>query len=242
MVLCVSSLSISLIMIVRMRALYFVIIIKSQVYPICHCLGLGQETMVSAVCLSIFLCTEFVVWRSNYIHIELWDAIIHPYPNSKLQRRFSLTMVKIIVCMSYYIPYQIMDIITNLCPNISQSMLVSHLTKVISSRTGQPRHTNHALLWFFGVTKMVLHGPLARSLSTQNLCRRQLIIHEVCVLDLNRTNSSMATKGRNQQRQFWLSPSQIVSLSFVWANGNRRSLSMLSVTLVPRVVVLSFFF
>ena len=34
-----------------------------------------------------------------------------------------------------------------------------------------------------------------KSLSTQNRCRRQLIIHEVCVLDLNRTSFSMATRG-----------------------------------------------
>ena len=33
------------------------------------------------------------------------------------------------------------------------------------------------------------------AISTQNLCRRQLIIHEVCVLDLNRTNFNMAMTG-----------------------------------------------
>ena len=32
-----------------------IIIIKSEVWTITHCLGLGHETMVSAVCLSIFL-------------------------------------------------------------------------------------------------------------------------------------------------------------------------------------------
>ena len=30
--------------------------VKSEVWPICHCLGLGHETMVWAVCLFIFLC------------------------------------------------------------------------------------------------------------------------------------------------------------------------------------------
>ena len=39
------------------------------------------------------------------------------------------------------------------------------------------------------------NGSTALSISTQNLCRRQLIIHEVCVLDLNRTSFSMATRG-----------------------------------------------
>ena len=35
--------------------LCLIIIIKSDVWIITHCLGLGHETMVSAVCLSLFL-------------------------------------------------------------------------------------------------------------------------------------------------------------------------------------------
>ena len=37
--------------------LCLIIIIKSEVWTIIHCLGLGHETMVCAVCLSIFLIT-----------------------------------------------------------------------------------------------------------------------------------------------------------------------------------------
>ena len=44
--LCVFGLSITLIVIVNISVLYFNIIIKSEVWPICHCLGLGHETMV----------------------------------------------------------------------------------------------------------------------------------------------------------------------------------------------------
>ena len=51
----VFSLPISLEMIERIYILCLIIIIKSEVWPITHCLGLGHETMVSAVCLSIFL-------------------------------------------------------------------------------------------------------------------------------------------------------------------------------------------
>ena len=36
------------------------IIIKSEVWSIIHCLVLGHETMVCAVCLSIFLCSKHV--------------------------------------------------------------------------------------------------------------------------------------------------------------------------------------
>ena len=53
--LCVFSLPIYLMMIVIIHALKLIIdIIKSEVWPIYHYLGLGHETMVCAVCLSIF--------------------------------------------------------------------------------------------------------------------------------------------------------------------------------------------
>ena len=51
----VFSLPISLVLIDIIYILCLIIIIKSEVWIITHCLGLGHETMVSAVCLSIFL-------------------------------------------------------------------------------------------------------------------------------------------------------------------------------------------
>ena len=51
----VISLPIPLVMIARIYIPCLIIIIKSEVWTIIHCLGLGHETMVSAVCLSIFL-------------------------------------------------------------------------------------------------------------------------------------------------------------------------------------------
>ena len=44
---------------------YLITIIKSEVWPICHCLGLGHETMVRAVCLSIFLLNQH--WFRNVV-------------------------------------------------------------------------------------------------------------------------------------------------------------------------------
>ena len=57
--LCVFSLPISHVIIVRIRVLYLIIIIKSEVWPIFHCLGLSHETTVCAVCHCIFL------WQQN---------------------------------------------------------------------------------------------------------------------------------------------------------------------------------
>ena len=52
---CVFSLPISLLMIERIYILCLIIIIKSEVWTIIHCLGLGHGTMVCVICLSIFL-------------------------------------------------------------------------------------------------------------------------------------------------------------------------------------------
>ena len=51
----VLSLPIYLVMIEIICIVCLIIIIKSEVWAITHCLGSGLETMVSAVCLSIFL-------------------------------------------------------------------------------------------------------------------------------------------------------------------------------------------
>ena len=53
--LCVFSLPIFFVMIEIIYILWLIIIIKSEVWTITHCLGLGHETMVCAVCLPVFL-------------------------------------------------------------------------------------------------------------------------------------------------------------------------------------------
>ena len=65
--LCVFSLPISLVMIDRMYILCLIIIIKSEVWTITHCLGLGHQTTVCAVCLSAFL---FLFLRCNQLCID----------------------------------------------------------------------------------------------------------------------------------------------------------------------------
>ena len=66
----VFSLSIYFMMIERIYILCRIIIIKSEAWTITHCFGLGHETMVSAVYLSIFL------WE-GVSHNDLW-----PWPIS----------------------------------------------------------------------------------------------------------------------------------------------------------------
>ena len=64
--LCVFSLPIPFLMIERIYILCLIIIIKSEVWTITHCLGLGHETMVCAVYLSIFLC-RFIRTEIPYV-------------------------------------------------------------------------------------------------------------------------------------------------------------------------------
>ena len=46
--------------IVRIRALYLITIIKSEVWPNFHCLGSGHETMVCAACFLFHLYFHFI--------------------------------------------------------------------------------------------------------------------------------------------------------------------------------------
>ena len=41
---------------------YFIIVIKSEEWPICHCVGLGHEKMVCPVCLFIFFFCIITTW------------------------------------------------------------------------------------------------------------------------------------------------------------------------------------
>ena len=80
----VFSLPISLVMIERIYILCLIIIIKSEVWTITHCLGLGHETMVSAVCLSILLwmSPDFTDEQSTLVQVMTWcrQAASH-YPS-----------------------------------------------------------------------------------------------------------------------------------------------------------------
>ena len=71
--LCVFSLPISLV-IERTYILYLIMIIKSELWTITHCLGLGHETMVCAVCRSVFLQTpRGLVWYA----LTHWGRVTH---------------------------------------------------------------------------------------------------------------------------------------------------------------------
>ena len=66
--LCVFSLAMSISMIVRIYVLYHITITKSEVWPICHSLGLAHEAVVCAGRRSIFswIITCIMVYYSSY--------------------------------------------------------------------------------------------------------------------------------------------------------------------------------
>ena len=75
----VFSLPISLVIIEIICILCLIIIIKSEVWTITHCLGLGYETMVSAVCLSIFLWICCPWSQEHSLHFEMLIVGDHRY-------------------------------------------------------------------------------------------------------------------------------------------------------------------
>ena len=87
------TLPIYLVMIERIYILCRIIIIKLEIWTITHCLGLGHETMVCAVCLSMFLCITYIfrkyifkyfVCKDNKksINIILWRKV--PFSATRL--------------------------------------------------------------------------------------------------------------------------------------------------------------
>ena len=90
--------NISLAMIERIYILCLIIIIKSEVWTITHCLGLGHETMVSTVCLSIFL-SHVMSW--HYIY-TFWGIILF----NKNSSRYTLPIKEWKIEMKNDINYQ----------------------------------------------------------------------------------------------------------------------------------------
>ena len=74
---CVSSAYPILLWWSRECVLYLIIIIKPEVWIINHCLGLGHETMVCAVCLTMFLWGLCNIGYSRWRHqMERFSALL----------------------------------------------------------------------------------------------------------------------------------------------------------------------
>ena len=69
----VLSWTISLVMIERIYILCLIIIVKSEVWTITHWLGLGHETIVPAVCLSIFLCRDLITSNVTIFYLTRYQ-------------------------------------------------------------------------------------------------------------------------------------------------------------------------
>ena len=85
-VLCVVSLPISLVMIeiIYIYILCLIIIIKSEIWSIIHCLGLARKTMICIVCLSIFLYIYIIYIYNVYMPYLWWYHTCTEYIHSCL--------------------------------------------------------------------------------------------------------------------------------------------------------------
>ena len=106
----------------RIYILCLITIIKSAVWTITHCLGLGNETMVCAVCLFIFLwiCdmagllrATFVSWW--YLH-RIWPSVTdmqhyynarYPTDDWHLAYMFLLVYFSVEMCLEGVFPHTI---------------------------------------------------------------------------------------------------------------------------------------
>ena len=111
-----------LVMIERIYILYLIIIIKSEVWTITHCLGLGHETMVCAVCLFVFLWIydmagllrgTFVSW---WYMPRIWPSVTdmqhyyharYPTDDWHLAYMFSLVYFSVEMCLVCVFPHSV---------------------------------------------------------------------------------------------------------------------------------------
>ena len=103
--LCVFSLPISFVMIERIYIICLIIIIKSEVWTITHyyypCLGLGHETMVCAVCISILLSVPIlllpiirpVAGPSSPTSRQVWRILLKSVPTEDLDGRCGVSLI-----------------------------------------------------------------------------------------------------------------------------------------------------
>ena len=118
----VFSLPISPVIIERIYMLCLIIIIKSEVWTITHCLGLDHETMVPPVCLSIFLwiCVMAGLLRGIFVSRwylpRIWPSVTdmqhyyharYPTDDWHLAYMFSLVYFSVEVCLEGVFPHSV---------------------------------------------------------------------------------------------------------------------------------------
>ena len=102
--------------------LCLIIIIKSEVWTITHCLGLGHETMVCAVCFSIFLwiCDMAGLLRGTFVSWwylpRIWPSVTetqhyyharYPTDDRHLAYMFLLVYFSVEVCLEGVFPHSV---------------------------------------------------------------------------------------------------------------------------------------
>ena len=120
--LCVFSLPIAIVMIEKIYMCCLIIIIKSEVWTITHCWGLGYETMVRAVCLSVFLwiCDMAGLLRGTFVSWwylpRIWPSVTdmqfyyharYPTDDWHLAYMLSLVYFSVELCLVGVYPHSV---------------------------------------------------------------------------------------------------------------------------------------
>ena len=86
----------------REHTLCLIIIIKSEVWSIIHCLGLGHETMVCSVCFSIFLLTRSTMASVGHNELTHW-GLVTPYGDKRSGSTLAQVMACCLTAPSHYL-------------------------------------------------------------------------------------------------------------------------------------------
>ena len=140
-------------MIERIYKLYLIIIIKSEVWATTHRLGLGHETMLCAVCLSVFLwiCDMAGLFRGTFVSWRclprIWPSVTdmqhyyharYPTDDWHLAFIFSLVYFSVEVCPVGLFPHSV-NTSRDPCIRVNAPLtLASPLTRKHNANKGWP--------------------------------------------------------------------------------------------------------
>ena len=140
-------------MIERIYIRCLIIIIKSEVWTITHCLGLGHEAMVLTVCLSIFLwiCDMTGLLRGTFLSWwylpRIWPSVTdmqcyyharYPTDDWHLAYMFSLVGFSVEVCLEGVFPHSVRTWRDSCVRFYAPLTLTPPLTKNTKSNRGDP--------------------------------------------------------------------------------------------------------
>ena len=171
----VFTIPISVVMIERIYILCLIFIIKSELWTITHCLGLGHETMVSSLSIFLWICDMAGLLRGTFVSWwyfpRIWHSVTdmqyyyharYPTDDWHLAYMFSLVYLSVEVCLEGVFPHSVStwrDSCVRVCAPLTLASSLTEKNKTKSNRGNPALHLGRArgqLNWRTGLPALLV--------------------------------------------------------------------------------------